>query len=106
MVGITELKVYHQLNHKALEIHRQWEDMDAHDLLPLAVSLKDSAQPLSVLGGEDWHRKKEMNRHLTCLVTYLRDNRKGECWADIKDLIYADLPALGYRLLTLADAQR
>jgi len=106
MVGITELRTYHQLNQKALEIHRQWDDLDAHELLPLAVSLKESAQPLSVLGGEDWHRKKDMSRHLSCLVSYLKDDNKYSCFSDIKDLIYADLPALGYRLLTLADAQR
>lgn len=106
MVGITELKAYHQLNQKALIIHRQWDELDAHELLPLAVSLKEAAQPLSALGGEDWHRKKDMSRHLTCLESYLRDDNKDRCWSDIKDLIYADLPALGYRLLTLADVQR
>ena len=106
MVGITQLKAYHQLNQKALEIHRRWEEMDAHELLALAISLKDYAQPLSVLAGEDWHRKNDTSRHLTCLVTYLKDDNKDDCWTDIKDLIYADLPALGYRLLTLADVQR
>ena len=106
MVGITELKAYHQLNQKALEIHRKWDELDAHELLPLAASLKEAAQLLSALGGEDWHRKKDMNRHLTCLVTYLGDDKKDECWTDIKDLIYSDLPALGYRLLTLADVPR
>ncbi|MGY2282908.1 hypothetical protein [Pseudomonas gingeri] len=106
MIGITELKMYHQLTQKALEIHRQWDDLDAEDLLPLAVSLKESALPLSAQGGEDWHRKKDMSRHLTCLVNYLKDDSKDKCWTDIKDLIYSDLPALGYRLLTLADVQR
>jgi len=106
MVGITELKAYHQLNQKALEIHRQWDDLDAHELLPFAVLLKESSQSLSALGGEDWHRKKDMSRHLTCLVNYLKDDNKDKCWTDIKDLIYSDLPALGYRLLTMADVQR
>lgn len=105
MVGIPELKAYHQLNQKALEIHRQWNDLDAHALLLLAASLKESAQPLSDLGGEEWHRKKDMSRHLACLVNYLKDDEKDKCWSDIKDLIYADLPALGYRLLTLADSR-
>lgn len=106
MVGITELKACHQLRQKALEIHRQWDDLDALQLLPLAISLNESAQPLSVLGGEDWHRKNDMNRHLTCLVSHLKDDKKEKCWTDIKDLIYVDLPALGYRLLTLADVPR
>ena len=106
MVGITELKTYHQLNQKALEIHRQWDELDAHELLPLAVSLKEAAQPLSALGGEDWHRKKDMSRHLTYLESHLRGDNKVGCWKDIEDLIYTDLPALGYRLLTLTDVQR
>lgn len=106
MIGITELMAYHQLNQKALEIHRQWAVLDAHELLPLAASLKEAAQSLSALGGEDWHRKRDMSRHLTCLESYLRDDKKDRCWTDIKDLIYADLPALGYRLLTLADMER
>lgn len=106
MVGITELKSYHQLNHKALEIHRQWDVLDAHELHPFAVSFKEAAQPLSELGGEDWHRKKDMSRHLMCLESYLRNDKKDRCWTDIKDLIYADLPVLGYRLFALADIQR
>lgn len=106
MVAITDLKAYHLLNLKALEIHREWGFLDAHELLPLAVSLKEAAQPLSALGGEDWHRKKNMNRHLTSLESCLRDGSKDRCWTEIKDLIYADLPALGCRLLTLADVQR
>ncbi|MDP9535899.1 hypothetical protein Q7L38_25305 [Pseudomonas protegens] len=105
MVGITELKAFHQFNQKALEIHWRWDDLDAPELLPLAASLKESAQTLSDLGGEEWHRKKDMSRHLTCLVNYLKDDEKDKCWSDIKDLIYADLPALGYRLLTLADSR-
>ena len=106
MVGVTELKAFHQLSQKALEIHRKWDELDAHALLSLAISLKEAAQPLSTLGGKDWHRKKDMSRHLACLESYLRDDIKDRCWSDIKDLIYADLPALGYHLLTLADVQR
>jgi hypothetical protein len=106
MVGITELKAFHQLNLKALEIHRKWGELDARELLPLAALLKESAQPLIALGGEDWDRKKDLSRHLSCLESYLRDDSKDRCWSDIKDLIYADLPALGSRLLILADASR
>lgn len=105
MVGIAELKEHHVLTSQALEIHRKWDDLDANELLPLAVSLRDAVQPLSAAGGDDWHRKDKLSSHLTCLVNYLKDGKKERCWTDIKDLIYADLPSLGFRLLTLADPE-
>lgn len=105
MVGIAELKEYHALNKKALEIHQQWGYLDAIELLPLAISLREVAMPLSAVGGDDWYRKGKMTSHLNCLVSYLKENKKEQCWTDIKDLIYADLPALGFRLLALAGTE-
>ena len=105
MVGTVELKAHHQLTQQALEIHRLWEDLDAEELLPLAASLQSSTLPLSAAGGNNWSRKENLSSHLDCLVNYLKDGKKDRCWSDIKDLIYADFPALGLRLLTLADQE-
>ncbi len=105
MVGITEFKAHHKLNQKALEIHRKWDELDVCELLPLVISLKESARPLSALVDEHWSRKDKFTSHLACLESHLGGGNKDECWKDIKDVIYADLPAMGYCLLSLADAK-
>ena len=106
MVGIAELKTHHKLNQKALEIHRKWDELDARERLPLVMSLKESARPLSALVDEHWSRKDKFNGHLTSLKNELGGGNKDKCWRDIEDVIYADLPSMGYCLLSLADARR
>lgn len=105
MVGIAELKAHHKLNQKALEIHRLWNDLDAHELLPLVRELQELAPPLSALVDEHWDRKGKFCGHLAFLESHLESGCKEKCRKDIDDLIYADLPAMGYCLLRLANVK-
>ena len=76
MVGVSELKRHHLVTEQALHIHQQWDDLDAQELLPLAISLRDDAESLSAAGGDDWDRKGELSSHLGCLVDYLEKGKK------------------------------
>lgn len=105
MVGVPELKAHHQLSQKALDIHRQWEDMEASDLAPLAIELNDLGLAALNSSGEGWGRKPDTKRHLAFLVTRLTQGQKNLCKSDINDLIYIDLPALGSHLLRLAEGR-
>ncbi|WP_122439725.1 hypothetical protein [Pseudomonas viridiflava] len=105
MSSIDELKAYHHLTGKALDIHRQWDDLELLALIPLAVELKDLGNAAIDSSGDGWARKADTKRHLAYLLTNLRNNKKELCKSDIDDLIYSDLPALGSHLLRMAEIQ-
>ncbi|MBX8488760.1 hypothetical protein [Pseudomonas lijiangensis] len=106
MIGVTELKAHHKLTNKALDIHRQWIDLNANELLPLAVALKGLALSVIDLSGSDWDRRSKLQNHLCWLITRLQQNDKESCKSDIDDLIYIDLPALGAQLMRLFESAR
>lgn len=103
MNGIELLRAHLHLSDKALDIHRKWEDLDAQELLPLALELKALGLSTLASSGEGWGRRVDTVRHLGFLVTRLEQGQKELCRSDIDDLIYADLPALGSHLLRLVE---
>ncbi|WP_152974485.1 hypothetical protein [Pseudomonas asplenii] len=103
MNGIGLLKAYHRAYRRALEIHHKWADGDIDTLLRKASDLSELIKPLADEAGPDWGRSKHLQRHLKCVVRFLKDNDKDSAHSDINDLIYADLPGLCDELLKIAE---
>jgi len=102
MKGVELLTAYHRAYRKALEIHHKWQNGDEGKLLVQAEALVAAVRPVADIAGPDWHRSQSLERHLNCLVHYLRAGEKDGANTDIDDLIYADLPGLCDELLRIS----
>lgn len=103
MSDIELLKAYHRAYRTALSIHHKWDDGDEVELLRQSNELIDAVKPLTDAVGSDWHRSKNLERHLKCVRSFLKNGEQDSASTDIDDLIYADMPALFDELLKLAE---
>jgi len=87
------LQLYQKTHDKALQLLALFDEADEPELLRLQKELGDLATELVETAELDWDQCGSLGRHLNFLKYYLERNEKESCSADIKDIVFHDLPA-------------
>jgi uncharacterized protein (TIGR02391 family) len=91
---LTALQQYQRTHDKAVQLFGLFEEADASELLRVQQELGEHATQLLEIAGLNWDQCGSLGRHLTFLSYYLKRNDKDSCAADIKDILFYDLPAV------------
>lgn len=103
MIGIRELSEYHQAYKEALEIYRQWEELDDPQLLSLFNSFETKVRPLVERVDPGWNHCGGLGRHMTFMNRNLTNGNKRYSYSDAVDMVFYDLPTLADFMLSQAN---
>ena len=90
---LSALQQYQKTHDKAVQLFELFEDANASELLRVQQELDEHATQLLKTADLNWDQCGSLGRHLTFLSYYLKRNDKDSCAADIKDILFYDLPA-------------
>ncbi|WP_414040263.1 TIGR02391 family protein [Acidithiobacillus sp. M4-SHS-6] len=90
---LTSLQQYQKTHDKAVQLFGLFEDAEPPELLRVQQELGELATQLVEGAGLEWGQCGSLGRHLNFLSYYLKRNDKEGCSADIKDVLFYDLPA-------------
>jgi len=90
---LTSLQQYQKTHDKAVQLFGLFEDAEPDELLRVQQELGELATQLVDNAGLEWEQCGSLGRHLNFLSYYLKRNDKENCTADIKDILFYDLPA-------------
>lgn len=90
---LTSLQQYQRTHDKAVQLFGLFEDAKPAELLRVQQELGELATQLVEDAGLEWGQCGSLGRHLNFLSYYLKRNDKEGCSADIKDILFYDLPA-------------
>ena len=90
---LTSLQQYQKTHDKAVQLFGLFDDAEPSELLKVQQELGELATQLVENAGLDWAQCGSLGRHLNFLSYYLKRNDKEGCSADIKDVLFYDLPA-------------
>lgn len=90
---LISLQQYQRTHDKAVQLFGLFEDAESSELLRLQQELGELATRLIEDAGLEWDQCGSLGRHLKFLSYYLKRNDKEGCSADIRDILFSDLPA-------------
>jgi len=89
---LESLHQYQRVHDKAIELFNLFEDSEPDELLRHEEQLSDEADKLINISGLEWDECGNLGRHLHFLSYYLSRGNKSSCFADIRDILFSDLP--------------
>lgn len=90
---LAALQLYQKTHDKAVQLYGLFDEADPPELLRVQQELGELAVQLVEFTGLDWGQCGNLGRHLKFILYYLKRNDKESCAADIKDVLFYDLPA-------------
>jgi len=102
VVGISELRQYHQAYKEALDILQQWDDQNEPELLRMFGRFAAVIKPLVEAADPGWNNCLSLGRHMTFMRRNLERGEKTFSKSDAIDIVFSDLPAFADFLLLQA----
>jgi hypothetical protein len=90
---LTSLQQYQKMHDKAVQLFGLFDDAESSELLRVQQELGELATKLVDDAELEWGQCGSLGRHLNFLSYYLKRNDKEGCSADIRDILFYDLPA-------------
>ena len=90
---LTSLQQYQKTHDKAVQLFGLFDDAESSELLRVQQELGELATKLVDDAELEWGQCGSLGRHLNFLFYYLKRNDKEGCSADIRDILFYDLPA-------------
>ncbi|MDY6971075.1 MAG: TIGR02391 family protein [Thermodesulfobacteriota bacterium] len=102
---LLSVQQYQNAYDKAIELYNLFEDSEADELLRFSGVLAEEADKLINLSGLKWEQCGNLGRHLHFLDYYLKKNDKQGCTADIRDIVFYDLPTALKNIISSATTE-
>lgn len=99
MVGVAQIAQYQEAYKLALNINREFPNLDAAALLILFSNFERLITPLIEEVAPGWEHCGSLGRHMTFLRRYLEHGQKEFCASDAFDIVYYDMPILADYLI-------
>lgn len=94
LIGIRELSEYQQAYKDAMALYRQWDELEATQLLQLFIVFEKRIKPLVEKIDPRWVHCGNLGRHMTFMKRNLERGGKQSSSGDATDIIFHDLPTL------------
>jgi Protein of unknown function (Hypoth_ymh) len=102
---LLSVQQYQNAYDKAIELYNLFEDSETDELLRFSGLLVEEVDKLINLSGLEWAQCGNLGRHLHFLDYYLKRNDKQGCTADIRDIVFYDLPAALKNIISSATTE-
>ncbi|WP_236370716.1 TIGR02391 family protein [Pseudomonas salomonii] len=94
MAGINHLAEYHRAYKDALEIYRQWDEVESPVLLGIFERFSGRMAQLMEQVDPHWRNAGSLGRHMTFMRRNLERNEKIYSKSDATDIVFFDMPTL------------
>jgi len=102
---VLSVQQYQNAYDKAIELFNLFEDSEPDELFRFYGLLVEEVEKLINISGLEWGQCGNLGRHLHFMDYYLKRNDKEGCAADIRDIVFYDLPTALKNLISGATTE-